>query len=686
MKRFQFIMLVAGLIFGFSIVTFAQEANDTVYITAELDTLRDGKVYTLNSTCTISDRRLYVQGTAVLHLTDGFKLTVPKGIELSDPNHLIINGDANNTGQLICDIPTSDLNKSGIGANKVGHLTINGGTVKAYGGIHGAGIGGDAWNELNYGTVIINGGIVTAYGGTESAGIGGGYTNWSGNYGSCFTITINGGQVTADSGWNAPGIGPGLPMNGNCNNPSGNVTFGWTNPTDFILVRGYGEDYAIGKRVTHFTFAENKYFTLEDGTGVRPENLREMYEFKLVPLSASDRYDLSKAVVENMDDEYYYTGSAIQVPYILIDVAGDTLVEGTHYSTVITCGGQPVGDITFPNEYLFTFTAIPEGGYTGSTSAATTMVVHRPEALRQNTYTENGGEITWENPYYAGSWTIELCENNSFSGDVISFYPAGNLTTSYAITGLTPEHSYYARMKAKVSTYESVWSETIRFYPSATKWLGFGSTDDYAFLPTFVAWPYSFSEQIYQASEIDKAGTIYSVAFCYLASNPITRTADIYLLHTNKTKFDYKTWIIPEESDKVFSGDVTFDGNGTWTTITLQSPFAYNGQDNLLLVMYDHSTNSTGSYSFLSYTSESGSSLSESGINDYDFSNLPDPDHQTDNHAQMRLAFTPPAPTDIEITNDQSPKTNKILRDGILLIEKNGKLYNALGVEVESRK
>ena len=35
-----------------------------------------------------------------------------------------------------------------------------------------------------------------------------------------------------------------------------------------------------------------------------------------------------------------------------------------------------------------------------------------------------------------------------------------------------------------------------------------------------------------------------------------------------------------------------------------------------------------------------------------------------------------------QITNDKSKMTNKIIRDGILLIEKNGKLYNAQGVEV----
>ena len=36
-----------------------------------------------------------------------------------------------------------------------------------------------------------------------------------------------------------------------------------------------------------------------------------------------------------------------------------------------------------------------------------------------------------------------------------------------------------------------------------------------------------------------------------------------------------------------------------------------------------------------------------------------------------------------QITNDQSPKTNKVIKDGRLLIEKNGKIYNATGQEVK---
>ena len=92
---------------------------------------------------------------------------------------------------------------SGLGG---GSITINGGDVTAYGGTSeyigsGAGIGGGA----NYGggTIVINGGHVTATGGPQGAGIGGG------SHGSGGNITINGGTVIANGGTDAAGIGGG---------------------------------------------------------------------------------------------------------------------------------------------------------------------------------------------------------------------------------------------------------------------------------------------------------------------------------------------------------------------------------------------------------------------------------------------------------------------------------------------
>ena len=85
------------------------------------------------------------------------------------------------------------------------NVTINGGIVKAYGGENGAGIGtGYDHGDIRYnGKLTVNGGEVYAYGGDDAAGIGGGY-DASGS-----DVTINGGYVYAKGDGNGAGIGSG---------------------------------------------------------------------------------------------------------------------------------------------------------------------------------------------------------------------------------------------------------------------------------------------------------------------------------------------------------------------------------------------------------------------------------------------------------------------------------------------
>ena len=83
-----------------------------------------------------------------------------------------------------------------------GTLTISGtGTLNAYGGESGAGIGG-AWHK-NASNIVIEGGTIEAHGGNWGAGIGGGHGAAGQN------ITIRDGNVTAKPGGEAAGIGGG---------------------------------------------------------------------------------------------------------------------------------------------------------------------------------------------------------------------------------------------------------------------------------------------------------------------------------------------------------------------------------------------------------------------------------------------------------------------------------------------
>ena len=92
-------------------------------------------------------------------------------------------------------------------ADDNGTLTISGtGTLEAYGGQGGAGIGG-ARNK-NASNIVIEGGTIKANGGTWGAGIGGGQSAAGQN------ITIRDGNVTAIPGGEAAGIGGGYQGSG----------------------------------------------------------------------------------------------------------------------------------------------------------------------------------------------------------------------------------------------------------------------------------------------------------------------------------------------------------------------------------------------------------------------------------------------------------------------------------------
>ena len=92
-------------------------------------------------------------------------------------------------------------------ADDNGTLTISGtGTLEAYGGQGGAGIGG-AWHK-NASNIVIEGGTIKANGGTWGAGIGGGQSAAGQN------ITIRDGNVTAIPGGEAAGIGGGYQGSG----------------------------------------------------------------------------------------------------------------------------------------------------------------------------------------------------------------------------------------------------------------------------------------------------------------------------------------------------------------------------------------------------------------------------------------------------------------------------------------
>ncbi|MCQ2304393.1 MAG: choice-of-anchor J domain-containing protein, partial [Bacteroidales bacterium] len=104
-------------------------------------------------------------------------------------------------------------------------------------------------------------------------------------------------------------------------------------------------------------------------------------------------------------------------------------------------------------------------------------------------------------------------------------------------------------------------------------------------------WGYSFVEQIYTAAEIGMAGTINSISFYMDPANTSnsaqTNSVEVFMKNVSRSAFasDGTEYEPVTAADMVYSGNVTF--NLGWTTITLDTPFQYDGNSNLMIGMHE---------------------------------------------------------------------------------------------------
>ena len=171
------------------------------------------------------------------------------------------------------------------------------------------------------------------------------------------------------------------------------------------------------------------------------------------------------------------------------------------------------------------------------------------------------------------------------------------------------------------------WSEPVHVVPAAAATetrdvvtIGDGTGTTY-YGPYNSLWGYSFVEQVYTAAEIGTAGTINSISFNMSESEADqTNQIDVFMKNVSRTSFaDNADWEPVTNSDKVFSGTVTFQGG--WTTITLDNPFYYNGTDNLMIGMHEYTSGYSTRYFY--YTTVSNALISgHSDTSDPDPTNM----------------------------------------------------------------
>jgi hypothetical protein len=248
--------------------------------------------------------------------------------------------------------------------------------------------------------------------------------------------------------------------------------------------------------------------------------------------------------------------------------------------------------VTATTNTCYTFDGWYENGSRVSTNASYTFTVSSNRTLEarytQNTHTVSvsanpsaGGTVSGGGTFNCGtSPTVTATPNSGYH--FVNWTEGGSqvsTSASYTISSISANHTLVANFEANSSGGDC-----------AEVQIGSG-TAVHNYLPTYIFYNYSLTQQIYTDDEIgNEAGDIVSVSF--YAKAAMTRNLNVYMVATNKESFTgTNDWINVSASDLVFSGSVTFDADA-WTTIALDNPFSYDGRQNVALIVDDN----TGSY------------------------------------------------------------------------------------------
>lgn len=254
-----------------NVIEVVQGANPTIV----LDNINILSRSSINNALTIGDDvelTLRLKGTNKIE-SQSVNLAAVRGITAT--SKLIVEDSGDNDGV----ITFKSANGAGIGDMK--QFTVNSGTVYAYGGNGGAGIGGGKdGSGIN---VLINGGNVYAYADdseSNAAGIGGGTGSASGTSGRGGNVIVNGGYVKAVGNGSGYGIGNG-----------GNKT-----PYGAITINGGSVDATLGT-----TPNNDPSFDAFNNSGTIPATKYNQYLVETTVDGITDEQDVEYSLVSDND-------------------------------------------------------------------------------------------------------------------------------------------------------------------------------------------------------------------------------------------------------------------------------------------------------------------------------------------------------------------------------------------------
>ncbi|MCC7501401.1 MAG: hypothetical protein IT229_02660, partial [Flavobacteriales bacterium] len=214
------------------------------------------------------------------------------------------------------------------------------------------------------------------------------------------------------------------------------------------------------------------------------------------------------------------------------------------------------------------------------------------------TFTGSGAtSYNWEvrSSGAAGSGPVGLLASGISAGSPIN------------VTGLPNSTTMNAYIQAECPGPDfGPWSSAVNFSTLTPGQIGNGTATT-PLLPIYTCYGYNYSQQIYLASEYNTPANTYITKIRFFYDNGGTVTANwqdwvVYMGNTTKTSFTSTTdWEPIGSLTQVYSGVVT-PVAGQWMEITLNTPFTWNGIDNILVAVDENTPNYSCTAAWRSYT------------------------------------------------------------------------------------
>lgn len=228
------------------------------------------------------------------------------------------------------------------------------------------------------------------------------------------------------------------------------------------------------------------------------------------------------------------------------------------------------------------------------------------------------------------AYGIEYSTTSGFTGGTgtqvagTGFSGLAGGTFSAALSGLTSGTTYYYRAYATNAGGTS-YSSTGSFSTLTANQIGTGTSTS-SYYPIYSNFGYSYSQQIYLASEINAVVTagqryITKIRFRHVSAGTVSTYNNwtVFMGNTSKNEFTTTSdWVPYADLTQVYTGTVT-PVSSTWMEITLATPFLWDGTNNLVVAVDENAA------SFSSSTWQSYTASSNRAIQFYSDSTNPDP-------------------------------------------------------------